>query len=46
MGIGCLVALWFYELNTGITTSKTAFILFIGKIKTKSYKSKKKQIFK
>jgi len=31
VGIGCAVALWFYELNDGIVTSKTAFILFIGK---------------
>ncbi|CAF4504854.1 unnamed protein product [Rotaria sp. Silwood2] len=30
MGIGCLVALWFYQLNDGIDTSKTAFILFIA----------------
>jgi hypothetical protein len=37
VGIGCAVALWFYDLNTGVTTSKTAFILFIGKIKNKSY---------
>jgi hypothetical protein len=33
VGIGCAVALWFYSLNTGIQTSKAAFILFIGKIK-------------
>ncbi len=31
VGIGCAVALWFYQLNDGIETSKTAFILFIGK---------------
>jgi hypothetical protein len=30
VGIGCAVALWFYEMNDGIETSKTAFILFIG----------------
>jgi hypothetical protein len=33
VGIGCAVAVWFYELNEGIETSKAAFILFIGKIK-------------
>jgi len=38
VGIGCAVALWFYDLNTGITTSKAAFILFIGKFRNdKSY---------
>ncbi|CAF1316848.1 unnamed protein product [Adineta steineri] len=30
VGIGCAVALWFYELNDGIVASKTAFILFIA----------------
>jgi hypothetical protein len=30
VGIGCAVALWFYGMNDGIQTSKTAFILFIG----------------
>ncbi|CAF1529800.1 unnamed protein product [Rotaria sp. Silwood1] len=30
VGIGCAVALWFYQLNDGIETSKTAFILFIA----------------
>ncbi|CAF4463607.1 unnamed protein product, partial [Rotaria magnacalcarata] len=29
VGIGCAVALWFYQMNEGIETSKTAFILFI-----------------
>jgi hypothetical protein len=31
VGIGCAVALWLYEMNDGLGTSKTAFILFIGK---------------
>ncbi|CAF3436214.1 unnamed protein product [Rotaria socialis] len=30
VGIGCAVALWFYQMNEGIETSKTAFILFIA----------------
>jgi hypothetical protein len=30
VGIGCLVALWFEQLNEGIEANKTAFILFIG----------------
>jgi multidrug transporter EmrE-like cation transporter len=30
VGIGCAVAIWFYEFNDGISTSKAAFILFIG----------------
>jgi Kef-type K+ transport system membrane component KefB len=47
VGIGCVVALWFYNLNTGITTSKAAFILFIGKIRNdKSYEWEKKYLFK
>jgi hypothetical protein len=33
VGIGCLVALWFKQLNSGINTSEAAFILFVGKIK-------------
>ena len=32
VGIGCAVALWFYEMNEGIQASKIAFILFIGKL--------------
>jgi hypothetical protein len=31
VGLGCAVALWLYEMNEGLHTSKTAFILFIGK---------------
>ncbi|CAF1281212.1 unnamed protein product [Rotaria sordida] len=30
VGIGCAVALWFYQMNDGIDASKTAFILFIA----------------
>jgi len=35
VGIGCAVAVWFEDLNTGIQTNKAAFILFIGKIRNK-----------
>jgi hypothetical protein len=35
VGIGCAVALWFEDLNTGIQANKAAFILFIGKIRNK-----------
>lgn len=34
VGIGCAVALWFYQMNDGIQTSQTAFILFVGKDST------------
>ncbi|CAF1461205.1 unnamed protein product [Adineta steineri] len=30
VGIGCAVALWFWDMNTGIHTSKIAFILFVA----------------
>ncbi|CAF0998620.1 unnamed protein product [Rotaria sordida] len=30
VSIGCGVAIWFHELNDGISTSKAAFILFIA----------------
>ncbi|CAF3611322.1 unnamed protein product [Adineta steineri] len=30
VGIGCAVSLWLYEDNGGLSTSKAAFILFIG----------------
>lgn len=31
VGIGCAVALWLYDMNSDLQTSKVAFILFIGK---------------
>ncbi|CAF4357166.1 unnamed protein product, partial [Adineta steineri] len=30
VGIGCAVALWFWDMNTGINTSKIASILFVA----------------
>ncbi|CAF1123349.1 unnamed protein product [Adineta ricciae] len=30
VGIGCAVALWLYDMNTGLDTNKAAFILFIA----------------
>ena len=32
VGIGCAVAVWFYQTYTSTETNKVAFILFIGKI--------------
>lgn len=31
VGTGCTVAVWFYNMNSDLQTSKAAFILFIGK---------------
>ena len=31
VGIGCAVALWLYDMNSDLQTSKAAFILFIGR---------------
>lgn len=34
VGIGCAVAVWFYQTYASTDTNKVAFILFIGKIGT------------